>query len=64
MIYRKIEQIFTDEEQKLLDWFEEDEDYTVLNTEIVEKLVAEDIEEESRVNYWQVIVKWVYSWFS
>ena len=67
MAYRKIEQIFTEEEVKLLNSFIEDEDYTVLDADIIEKLVNE--EEEEKINrtctnsYWNIFIDWVYSWF-
>ena len=68
MAYREIEKIFTEEEEKLLNSFIEDEDYTVLDSDIIEKLVNEEEEEKmyrtcNNNSYWQIFIDWIYSWF-
>ena len=71
MIYAQMEDIFTEEEKRLLGSFDEDEDYTILNAEIIEKLMEKekiDINQYNRncqvnLNYLYVVVDWFYSWF-
>lgn len=66
-MYRNIEKIFTEEEEKMLNSFIEDEDYTVLDANIIQKLEEKDNEEFNNrtcsITYWQMFVDWLYSWF-
>ena len=69
--YKEFETIFTEEEEKLLEMYTEDEDYTILNADIIEKLMKKDedykAEEYNRActfNFnMSVIINWIYSWF-
>ncbi len=67
MIRRRFEDDFTKEEQKLLESFEEDEDYTILDETIIEKLIQVDndnyIDRTCHFNLIDSIIDWIYSWF-
>lgn len=68
-IYENMETIFTEEEQKILGTFDEDEDYTILSVELIEKLIEQDKSVQNsrqcnfNLNYLHVIVNWFRSWF-